>query len=545
MGFVPDTAEAPKKKGFVPDDEGTPWSDVPGNALEEIKAMADPKGVTRNLKNMVDPTGGLESAVTGSFDPMKERLNQGVESGKSLLNFGKDLATHPIETFKKQPIATASTVLPVLGSLGKATKLLPASEAGGISLSKTSRRFPSSIEEAGRTAPVAPEPLSLPPEANQILKAKPTAEFIGKQNMGEGFPPENLYNIKGKRGAETVSAETLKKMGIEIPPEPSGSLGKLADKIKGQIPKEVLDPMQEVNEYLTKQYGKVSEKPGFANTIGELLDRKARTMRLKEMGMSPGQARKIIEKFGEDKLLELSDVAKEKGITKPVLGYKVGENIEKLDKVSGEKIGSIRQLAAKRGAAHNPKALVDSIRQELDPIYLGKGVNSGQKGAYLKALEDIKASASTPDVLAQKITDLNNFSTKNKMTQATGAITDVANAASRANNNLIKSVLNPQEAEAYSSSLKDFGSAKLFKRFYGFKAGREFAGRSGVGSMIKNAYQWGMDTFGNKFVENVSDGLGKVLKKNPGMASNPKALMDEVLKQMADTLDEIGDEFVQ
>lgn len=358
-----------------------------------------------------------------------------------------------------------------------------------------------------RGTPKAPDPLNIGNEAASILK--------------EPIPPK-----------------------VTPPPTPPPEMGTF-ETLKGKIPRDVLDPMKEVNNYLMEKYGEASAKPGFADTIGELLTRKAKTMRLKEMGMSPGQARKIIEKFGEDKLLELSDVAKDKGITKPVVGYKVGQNIDKLHETSGQTIGSIRELAAKRGAAHNPNELVDAIRSELDKDYLGTGVKSGQKGTYMKALQDIKTAATTPDVLAEKITDLNKFSTKNKMNQATGAISDVANAASRANNNLIKSVLNPQEAEAYQTALKDFGSSQLFKRFYGFKAGREFAGRSGVGGMIKNMYQWGMDTFGNKFIENVSEGIGNKIKKNPSLTSNPKILMDEVLKQMADTLDEIGDEFVQ
>lgn len=496
------TPPADEKVWSPPADEAIekpsiPWSDVPKNAVEDVKGIG--RSMAEQGKRILDPTGVGEAIMTGNTEPIQkaafEPLHQIKGFGEQIVN----TATHPIETFKKHPVSTGMLAAPLLGKLMGGAEIAPEM---GAEIPKAAPI----AEGANRIPPPAPNPINLPPEAANILKESPRPS---------------------------------------IPPPEASSFSKLADQVKGKIPKEVAEPMDQVSDYLQKQYGKVSEKPGFANTIGELLTRKAQGMRLKEMGISPGQARKIVEKYGENKLFELSDLARDKGITEPVLGYKVGRKIEELKSNSGNDIGQIRKTAASRGAIHNPEMLVKSIQAELDPVYLGKGVNSGQKGAYLKALQDIKSAASDPETLAKKITNLNDYASKNKLTQTTGAISDVANAASRANNNLIKKVLTPAEADNYSAALKDYAASKLFKKFYGFKVGRELAGRSGVGGMIKNMYQWGMDTFGNKFVENVSDGVGNALKKNPGMVKNPKMLMDEVLNQMSDTLDEIGDEFVQ
>ncbi len=540
------------------------------NIPSDIKGLAT--GAFNIAKPVVDPLGITESAMKGSFDPMIERatgqtgreaFKQAVgipggliEEGKRI-GAGELLTGHPINAANKftsalqeKPVSTALDVLPFAAPFMKGAKAAPLAEeapaAAAAAIPEASTAgLRSAVKLRGKTYVGEPGEIH--------------ADVINKMAKELGENPDTVIDAVNKIGDQGFTKgdqflsrqEAAAQTGVKGEAASMRAAGKLEpekgtfETLKDKIPQDIMDPMKQVGSYLEKQYGKAAEKPGFAGTIGELLARKAKGMRLKEMGMSPGQARKIVERFGEGKLMELSDIAKEKNITKPILGYKVGERIKDLTKESGQKIGQFRKIASEKGAIHNVDSLVKTIREKLDPEYLGKGTNSSQKGAYLKALEDIKAHASTPEKLAQKISDMNDFATKNKMTQATGAITDVANAASKANNELIGKYLNPAEMEAYRSSLKDFGASKIFNKFYGFKVGREFAGRSGPGSILKNMYQWGMDTFGNKFVENVSEGVGNKLKKNPGLALKPQVLVDEVLKQMADTLDEIGDEVVQ
>lgn len=299
--------------------------------------------------------------------------------------------------------------------------------------------------------------------------------------------------------------------------------------------------MAAVKDYLLKKYGQVAKTPGLGDTIGDLLTRKAKGMRLKEIGFSPGQVRELVKKYGEEKLFEISDIAKERGITKPIVGYKVGKNIEGLRGSSGEAIGGFRELAAKRGGTHNMAELVNSIKSELDPVYL-QGAQSGQKGTYMKALQEISRTQPTPSALAEKITYLNKVASKNRLTQSTGAFSDVANTVSRINNDLIAKVLNPAEFKAYQTALVDHSAARVMQKANSFKVGRELAGRPGPGGILQDVYKWGMETFGNKFVENISEGVGKALKKNPEMVKNPTSMMDEILNQMADTLDEIKEE---
>lgn len=372
---------------------------------------------------------------------------------------------------------------------------------------------------------------------NTALNAAPLMGFFGKSGPSATLAEEAIPKV-------TPAAETIAKTA-PLAEEVSPSLGKMASDIKGKIPKEISDPMQQVNEYLKNQYGKVSSKPGVSDALSDILTRNARMLRLKELGLTPGQGRRLRQEFGEERLFQLADLAKEKGITDSVIGSRIGNAISELDKTSGQKIGAFRDIAVKRGAIHDPNAIVNSIREQLDPKYLGKGVGSSEKKSYMKALEDIRAGATDPSALAKKITYLNDYSSGNKLTQATGAMSDVANAASKINNDLIRSYLNSTESKAYSESLKDFGSSKVMDKMYSYRFGREAGGRSNaLGDVFSNVWAWGKNAFGNKFMENVSDRLGKSFKDNPGLVKNPKLLTEEVLNEMLKTLDEIGDEFV-
>jgi hypothetical protein len=202
---------------------------------------------------------------------------------------------------------------------------------------------------------------------------------------------------------------------------------------------------------------------------------------------------------------------------------------------SGEDIGAIRDLAKERGAKHNPNALVDKIKQELDSKYLGKGTASKQKGVYLKLLEDVKSAANDPAKLADKITELRREVAENKMIMAPGATRDVTRIASKINNDLIKKNLKPMEAELYEDALKKFSASKIFDKMYGFTFGRNYAGRtgpSGVWNTIK-------DIGGGKIMEKMFTKVGKSMQNTPETFKSPKGFTSEILDAVDSSLDEI------
>lgn len=386
------------------------------------------------------------------------------------------------------------------GVKGEAASLYGAGKMEGVA-----------ADDVARMAPEAPPPVNLPGEAAQILKEAPTT------------PPPPPSGAAGAAQA----AEQAVPLGATFQ-ETVSNLGK-------QIPQPIKKPLQDVQEFLAQKYGRVAEKPSWPRELGTILERKAQGMRLKEIGFSPMQLRKLYEKFGEQKVLDLADFAERKGITKEFLNHKMGQRIMELSEKSGQMIGGIREMAAQRGAVHNPQQLIQKIKSELDAKYLGKGGASSEKGAYLKALEDIKSGAKDPATLAQKLTEMNRRATTNKMIQPKGAVTDVANVASRINNELIKKVMKPAEWDAYQEALKEFGASEVFKRGYGFTFGREMAGRTGPGG----PWNFIKDVGGRKLMEGVFDKVGKTIKNNPEIARNPSALTKEFLDDAAQTLDEI------
>lgn len=441
-------------------------------------------------------THPIDTAVTTAAGIGPAIFNEGKRLG-----IGELLTGHPINAAEKfgqavyeKPLTTALDVLPAVGAAGKALGI------GG----KAAKGAEMALE-AGKAAE------TLAPAVEGAVKAAPLAEEAAGAAKIAGTAP---------------------------------NLERIASQVGEAIPGIVKEPLKEAGKFVESKYGQLAAKPGWAETLGDVALRKAQSMRFREMGASPGQIRKLMDKMGEEKLRSLSDLAEEKGITKPIVSSQIGKNIENLHETSGKTIGAMRELAAKRGAIHDPNGLVQAIKAELDKKYLQGGMASSEKGGYLKALKEISNTPPKADALAKKITDLNEYATKNQMIQKKGAFSDVANAASRINNQLIEKFLSPQEMEAYRQSLRDFGASQIFKRFYGFRAGRELAGRSGPGGILRNIKQTAMDIGGNKLVEKVLDKFGRKLKTNPGLAKDLGSLGEEALSDILSSLDEVIDETV-
>ncbi len=498
--------------GFVIDDDITPppgfkidqpepWSNVPMNAVKDVGGMI--KGGLEAARNTLDPAHLTESAMAGSLEPSLQVFKNApanvASMGKQLYEGAKDLVTHPIETFKKHPINTALNV------------------AGAADLGLNAIGMMRGAGAAGATAEAIPptmadDAVQLAPEANAPEPTVGTTASVPGATAVESVPMGSTFQ------------ETVNNLGRKVPPP-------------------IQEPLQQVKDFISQKYGETAAKPGFGDVAGDVMLRKAQGMRFRELGGTPGQARVLTQKLGEDALRDITDFAKEKGITRSPIGASRRAATKALNESSGRAIGGIREMAAKRGAIHDPNSLVSAIREELDPIYLGKGGASSEKGAYLKALQDIKASASTPDSVAQKITEMNRRAVKNKLTQPTGATTDVANAASRINNDLIQKHLSPEEFDFYKQSLNDFKNTKIINKLQNYEVGREMAGRSsGIGGLWGEAKDTFMKAGGSKVLENFYDTFGKRLKS--GAPNTIGALSEGALEDILTSLDDALHEFV-
>jgi hypothetical protein len=494
MPFVPNASAAefktPKKGRFVPNEEKT-FGGAAENLWEDTKTNVKGLGTLAEglVEHPIDTTVSVAKNLPGAI----------IDEGKRL-GVGELITGHPIKAGEKfvdaaydKPLTTAMSVFPAAGAIGK-----------GVGAGMKAMRGAGAAEAALDAATVAAK--------TAVKEAPATLGVDDLISVPKGAVPKS---------ATMEAAEEFAKNPPKSPPAP--------------VPP--VDPLAEVKNFVTQKYGKAAETPGLVQNLGTTLENKARGMRLKEIGSTPGQVRTLRDRFGETAVNELADLAETKGVTKGFFNWQTGKEIKRLNETSGRQIGAIRDIAKTRGAVHEPNQLIQAIRAELDPVYL-KGTGSSQKGVYMKALEDIKNSPQDVVSLADTISEKNRFVKKNKMTQPLGATTDVLNKASKFNNDLIRKHLNPKELALYEESLKDFSAAKVFDKMYGFTYGRDMAGRSGPASPINFV----KDVGGRKIMEKVYSKMGKSMQKSPGDYGNPMKLSADVLDAIDEALDEVIDQ---
>lgn len=555
-----DTNKIAPPNGFVVDEEINPPE---GFQMDEPKSvMGAVKNLGSDIKNTVTGAGHMVSSLLQ--DPVGFTLPGALMKGAKFLTSGKTesptlnmaknipgslaeegkrigagelLTGHPINAAEKfgnalynKPLTTSLDVLPAIdgiNSLRGAGKVARGSEIASESANVAEKVAPV-VEDVTRVTSSAPSPLNLGDEAANILKKTPESPFPIPSRV-EGAPA--AVDV----GNEAAS---ILKQPSEIPPAASApGIRETISGLKEKIPTAIKGPLDEVGDFLTQKYGKATKTPGVIENVGKALEQKGRGMRLKEIGGSPGQVRVLRDRFGETVVNDLADLADKKGITKGFFNFQTGNEIKNLTEKAGKNIGAIRDIATKRGAIHNSENLIQSIRAELDPIYM-TGSGSSQKGPYLKALQDIRKSNADVTSIAKTISEKNRFLKKNKLTQPIGAGTDVFNTANRLNNDLIRKFLKPAEADLYKESLRDFSAAKVYDKMYGFTYGRDMAGRSGPSSILNFV----KDIGARKIMEKVFSNVGKKMQANPSKYGNPLELTSDVLDSIDNALDEIIDQ---
>lgn len=386
--------------------------------------------------------------------------------------------------------------------------------------------------------------------AGELLTGHPIK--AGEKFLEAGYekPLTTAFDVMGAEGALKGGMGLLKnglRVGAEIAPEVAkaaettaapSSLGEIGSKIKNAVPKEAVAPLEEVKNYVSSKYGKMAEKPGWSDTLAEYLTRHSQNMSLKNLGASPYQ----FQQLGAEPARALGKFALEKDITSPFVG-EIGmeQKVAKIADEAGSKIGAARKLADSRGGAHDINHVIETVRNELDPIYL-KGIESGQKGSYMKALDELKRANPTHEGLAGAVTKLNSSATSAKrLKQADSAISDVANRVSRYNNESISKFLKPSEVEEYHNALKEYGASKKINQFLARKESREATGRMGPGGGLRHLSQNFLDSIGYKAQARIAQRLADFVKKNPESAKDLPGLFKEYVHQAEDIVGEAGD----
>jgi hypothetical protein len=242
---------------------------------------------------------------------------------------------------------------------------------------------------------------------------------------------------------------------------------------------------------------------------------------------------------GIEKAEALVNYAREKGYFNPALTDIAREaKIKQALKTSGQQVEALRSIADQRGVPPVPQ-IVNEVKTQLVKDY---GIDAPRE--IKKVLLKIEQAPPTFSGLADLATELNKAKTTAKsLGQHPGPTTDAANIVSRINNDALRSVLNPQEAESYTQSLRDFGAHKKLEQAVAASERRGLSARSNQRGILGRLYQEALDRGGYRIGGNIANRMGKAIGANPSQFKTLPQFFEELAHQTGDVLDETMEGF--
>lgn len=549
---------------------------------EQVKqgAFDMPMEATNTLANKVAEAVGGEKDDTAEKTDL-EHLVQDPTMEKRAQDIGNsDPVQHPVDFAYKNPVDAAFTVAaPLLGFEGA-----------------------SAAEEAGANVPrgtIPPEipkaPLELPPAAPKGLPiippgaktGDPHALFSYNDNFGPGGKPRSMYTMYGDpehpifkqtsatgggghgstlpksdidalgvpvtgREPRTVGKWDPLDLGEETTPLekiPEGKVGKsasmeAAEEYAKNPPKEETaipakeDPFKDVRDYIASKGAKIEAKGGWPEKVAKYLKNEANDLGAKDIGLQGRQIQSMGPGFeGVRKAEQLVDYAREKGYLDPSLtDVARKDKIISTTKETGAHLDAIRNVGNKRGAPPLD-AIKQAVKQELEAKY-GAGTEKAT-AEIANVMDDINKAEPTFSGMSDLATKLNRSATKVKdLGQHPGPTTDAANIVSRINNDALRGVLNPQESELYTKSLRDYGAHKKLEQAVAGANRRSMTGRSNQRGPFGRLWQEALDRGGYRIGGNVANKVADTILKNPGKIKTLPQFFEELAHQSDDTLDD-------
>lgn len=520
--------------------------------------IPDAKQTVQGLGEMVKgPALDIASGDIASALPKFAKMNP-MQTAKSVA----EPFVHPVDYFQKHPV---QQTLNTLGAAGLVKGMMPGEKPPIVSGAPIE---PSPEVVPMRSAPEAPtQPASrgLPVMEPGSKTGDPHALFAYNDKFGPGGTERSLYNVFGdpehptlkQRGwGSSISAEDAQKAGIPITGrQPNSTQWKPIEETPSEVPPKTesppnaepeANPIQEAKDYvqsaipkakefLNKEYAKQAKDPGWANTVAKYLQQGSQNLAAKEMGGGPKHVRQI----GEEGVQALGQYAIDKKIVDPRVGsIGMKERTNAINKTAGGVLGDIRKEA---DGIFDPQKHTIDILQPIKQV-LDQDFEPGMPGAneYKTAIGLVEKSDPSPSGVAELATKLNRLANENnKIKQPTRPYTDVANIASRINNERIKQMIGPGKSAIYEEALKDFGATKKLQEFLKNKSARAM-GSGSAGSVPNRIVQKFLETAGYKAGSRIAGGMAKKILASPKTAGSLPDMFKEFINQVEALDDDIS-----
>ena len=427
-----------------------------------------------------DPDAFLASSgPSGGFDPDKF-LKDNEDQGSSFMDKAGNVGMGALETINA-PFQMAGEAIRGAGE-NEPLRVATADDPRGFRAPSIVQRFAPSL----RTAQ---------PPADPFEKAYQGLEGIA--NLPRGVqaasdvvtgPPDLAAHLGGIGLALGVMPPTAKigeahpgplgEMPREIPPEaeipkspaagvppassppstPLNPIKEVYSNLMDRYGPQVQAKANDVQNYITRGVKSAMGQPGAVSNLADLAQEKSQMMAVKAAGGSPLFATQGI-RAGKtpieinNELRAIGQYMLDNKIVKPELGNKLMlETQAALQEKAGNTLGAVRRMADEM---HTPEDYMNQMLQTADSR-LGAQYAEGLPGSaqYQTALKVVQNAKPTYQGMADAATELNRLANKaNRNFQPHTPFTDLANAISHANNENIKTVVNPQVGEIYEQGL--------------------------------------------------------------------------------------------